>query len=127
MDKFHRIEKGKGDNGITRPLTAEIERKLNIPYGSDRKTLLMREVEISAPNIVAFVTGPNYHETMALSLGIDDEELYLLRPQKSKPCNNITEIADLGIPVFWTYHPAYMNRIKCMDDTVKLLCGAVKA
>lgn len=111
VDKIHRYENDK-----TKSLTIDLERRFSSPYGSDNKSLLKREIEVSKPNLVIFLTGPSYYKTMAWAMGIDCDELLKFKPQKKNPCTDITHIVDIGIPVLWSYHPAYLSRIKAMDE-----------
>lgn len=115
LDKFHRVI-----DANTKPLTVEIEKEFSKPYGLDNTSLLQREVEVAKPNIVAFVTGPNYHESMALALGVDDSKLQECRPTIEHPSKDITSVMKLGVPTIWTYHPAYLQRIKSMQHAVHM-------
>ena len=112
VDKFHRLS----NDNKTESLNLEIERLLNKSYGSDNKSLLTREIEISNPDIIVFVVGPYYHESMALSLGIEDDELIKYKPTKDAKCNCIKDIYDSDILVLWSYHPAYLNRVKSIGS-----------
>jgi len=121
VDKFHLVKEIDHQTKKTESLRAEQERVFSAPYGPDSKSILIREVETVAPDIIVFLTGPYYHETMALALGISDKELCAQKPNKSVPCQDITKISGLGIPTFWSYHPAYLNRIKKIDHTVNII------
>ena len=120
VDKFHQIKDTK-----TTPLSLEVERQLNIPYGDDNLTLLQREIEVAQPTAILFVTGPYYHETMARSLGIADERITKQSPSSDCECRNITNICGIGLPVFWSYHPAYLQRKHKLKDTVESLANEV--
>ena len=120
VDKFHQIKDTK-----TSPLSLEIERQINIPYGDDNLTLLQREIEVAQPTVILFVTGPDYHETMARSLGIPDGQLCDQAPTSGYLYRNITNICGIGLPVFWSYHPAYLQRKRKLKDTVESLANEV--
>ncbi len=115
VDKFHRVIDKK-----TECLTLELERIFSAPYGEENKSLLMREIEITKPSAVIFLTGPHYYETMALSLGVDCNELLIHKPRKNSPCSDVSDVIKLGMPVLWSYHPAYLTRIKSMDTVYEM-------
>lgn len=121
VDKLHRIISGK-----TVPLSAEVERILSGPYGDDRRTLLQREIELTKPNGVYFITGPNYSETMSLALGIDQRLLAEHKPAPSCLCQNITEIAQIGVPVFWSYHPRYLQMQKALAEVANSIITTLR-
>ncbi len=115
LDKFHRINSAKE----TVPLTVELEEKFDSTYGGDYKSLLQREIEITNPDIILFVIGPLYYEALSFSFGIDTTFLLDFKPNPKEPCRDVSKILELGIPVLWSYHPAYLNRIKALDTVVK--------
>ncbi len=115
VDKFHRVIDNK-----TECLSIELERIFNAPYGEDNKSLLMREIEITQPNVIIFITGPYYYESMALSMGVDCKELLIHKPRKNSPCSDISDVINLGMPVLWSYHPAYLSRINSMDTVYEM-------
>lgn len=120
VDKFHQIKDNK-----TIPLSLEIERQLNIPYGDECLTLLQREIEVAQPTAILFVTGPYYHETMARSLGIPDEKLNDQSPSPDYLCRNISAVCGVDRPIFWSYHPAYLQRKHSLQDTVEYVVSAL--
>lgn len=117
VDKIHQ-QKG---NASTIRLTDEQKRAFCCTYGTDRKSLLRREIEIAEPHVVLFITGPNYHVSMTESFGLPDGALDAYRPTREHFCMEITEQANLGVPTFWAYHPSYLNRIHRIDDCVRLV------
>ena len=117
LDKFH-----QDINGKTIPLSLEMEYVFSKTYGKDNKSLLQREIELTKPTLVLFVTGPSYHESMALALNADDRKLQEVKPTVSSPCRQITELTNMGIPMFWSYHPAYLSRrrsIQWVIDSIR--------
>ena len=106
LDKAHIVDA----NGKTKPLSLEFEKILGRPLKTDNKTILQREILISKPSAVLFLTGPYYFESMATSLQCEKECIYLKKPKAQKIINNITDEANLNIPCLWTYHPKYLRR-----------------
>lgn len=131
IDKFHRINICQDNKNEriekTIPLSLEIERIVDAPYGKEKKSLLIREIELSNPCAVLFVIGPHYHEALSLSLGISDEVIYDYRPRRKQPCSVLFGITDLGKPVIWSYHPAYLNRIHELDAVVARVKSLITA
>ncbi len=120
VDKFHRII-----DDVTYPLTVDIERKISKPYGAENKSLLKREIEESNPMVVLFVTGPNYHETMALSLGIDDDILKCYCPDTDNLFHDISNISGLGIPTLWSYHPRFLSYKEAISSVVNTISNVI--
>ena len=109
IDKLHRyktVEKKE----VTYPLTIGQERILSAQYGADSKSLLQRELEVVRPDAIAFVTGPHYRVSMCTAFGLPENALDQCMPNKTNYLINIGQELGLDIPVFWTYHPAYLNR-----------------
>lgn len=116
LDKFHLFRDAR-----TEPLTFEIESVFSKPYGKDHKSLLQREIELTAPRLVLFVTGPKYYKSMATALGVEGDALWDARPRRSAICANITRP---GAPTtLWTYHPAYLQRIRALDEAVGIVAS----
>ena len=105
VDKAHRIIDGK-----TKPLTVELEKALNTTKLSGEFTILQKEIAIAKTNAVLFITGPDYYQSMAASMNVDENELKLLKPTVSCLCSNISQVSKIGVPVLWTYHPTFLNR-----------------
>ncbi len=76
-----------------------------------------------SPNAVIFVTGPYYHESMALAIGVEDDVLCDKKPSKHHYCQDITNLLNLGIPTFWSYHPAYLQRINALHATAAAIAS----
>ena len=104
VDKAHRIIGGK-----TVPLTTELEKTLNATALSNGDTILLNEIAIAKPSAILFITGPNYYQSMAAAMRIDENKLYSLKPTVDCVCSDISEITKLGLPVLWTYHPTFLN------------------
>ena len=121
MDKFHLVIDEK-----SRPLNIEIKNIVDAPYGKDEKSLIKREIEMTKPNVVIFVIGPYYFNSLAISLEIHDKEIWKRRPTRKNPCVEITDYASLGCLAFWSYHPAYLNRIKELNTVVDMIIGRIK-
>lgn len=79
------------------------------------KTLLESEIDIVKPDMVLFVTGPNYKESMEYQMG----ELFNKKPNGEE--NLIVEAKAGDIKYYWTYHPVYLSRIKRTDKVIESL------
>jgi hypothetical protein len=122
LEKFHFV----GEKEKTIPLNDEnLKKELCGPYGNDRKSLLCREIEISSPKAVVFTTGPYYSKTMADSFGIDEEKLQKAGLCKDNCFLDISDIIKIGVPTIWSYHPAYLQRIRSLDKIVEFIKASV--
>ena len=79
------------------------------------KTLLESEIDIVKPDMVLFVTGPNYKESMEYQMG----ELFNKKPNGEE--NLIVEAKAGDIKYYWTYHPMYLSRIKRTDKVIDFI------
>ncbi len=104
------------------PLSIEQEKYFSCRYGNDNKSLLQREIELDEPDILLFITGPNYSFTMATALGLEEKVLKSYRPTKQNFCVEITDLLNIKPKVFWTYHPAYLNRNYIIVTCVNYIC-----
>lgn len=112
IDKMHRYKDGK-----TKPLTEEYERELN--KSIDGRSLLMHEIEIIKPDIIICVTGPNYIVSMQTALC--DKLKKINKPTLACPWQDITDIVGINIPVFWTYHPKYLQIRKSFESIIDII------
>ena len=114
LDKLHRYESKTSKDGAiklhTIPLSLEHQLELSRQYGSDRKSLLQREIKAVSPHAIVFLTGPYYSASMCSAFGLSSHALDLHTPTKKCFVTQIEQIIDLNIPVFWTYHPNYLCR-----------------
>ncbi len=121
LDKVQRVKAVVG----TDELTLEQEKLLNRAFTNDGKTLLQKEIELSKPDRVVFIVGPRYIDSLSVSLCLPMDELTEYRPTKSTVCTDISAVAGLDIPVFWTYHPNYLNYIKRIEECVSLTTRSI--
>lgn len=108
-------------DGNTKSLTEAMEGELNCTLPDSNKTLFQKEVEIARPTLIVFITGPDYTKTMEMALNLKTGSLEKSKPSLQNGCVDITEIAGLSIPTFWTYHPAYIHRKStplCRDEII---------
>ena len=113
-------------NGKTKTLTEEIELELNCKLPNSEKTLFLNEIEIAKPNVIVFITGPYYTSTMEAALNLEKGTLMNSGLSHSNGCIEITDIAELGIPVFWTYHPRHIsgaNELSRLDIAERIKRG----
>lgn len=109
IDKIYQKKTYKTNEKVIR-LTDDQRRKFN-KAACDGKTLLQREIEISKPDGIVFVTGPDYQVSMETALGLPEGSLTSKIPEENAHLKDISGEADLGIPCLWTYHPAYLCRM----------------
>lgn len=119
LDKFHQIKERKQVL-----ISEDNAEKISAQYGEDNKSVLQREIELIKPDIVLLTIGPKwkYIRSFCSAFGISDLPMMKkFKPTKSLPVSDITDI--LSIPdtkVFWTYHPAYLNRINKYSDVLEV-------
>ena len=119
VDKAHQIFDGK-----TKSLTEAMETELNCILPDSNKTLFQMEVEITKPTLIVFITGHTYSRTMEAALNLKNGSLENAKPSLQNGCVDITEIAGLSVPTFWTYHPAYIHRKStplCRDEIIQTI------
>ncbi len=125
IDKMHRIkiENGKKKTII---LSREDEAVLNRPYGNEKKSLLQREIEIVRPAAIWLAIGPYREEAIEDSFGLSKGTLNSYRPCKNNWLFEIGKHLNLDIPVYWTYHPKYLNFLKALQDCVQQIAAPQK-
>ena len=114
IDKLHRI----GEGGKTQRLSIQDEEELNQPYGREKKSLLQREIEIACPSAVWLAVGPSREESIEISFGLPNGMLREKRPRKNQWLSEIGWILKLDMPVYWTYHPNYLNYLGVLEECV---------
>ena len=115
IDKIHRI----GPDRETQALTLKDEEMLNQPYGQDNKSLLQHEIEIIRPDGVWMAVGPDREDDIEISFGLPRGTLRAYRPCKEHWLFEIGKELKVDIPVFWTYHPAYLGRLGVLSCCVE--------
>lgn len=126
IDKFHRyIINGKDANNNNTYKTERLKEEHKVEFNQiihpQKKTLLLEEIEIIKPDVLIFVTGPDYIVSMetALMCNLSSQVPDL----KNDYVRDITKVINIGIPAFWTYHPLFLNLRKIMSDCIKqLIC-----
>lgn len=89
---------------------------------STNKSLLESEINVVKPEIVLFVTGPNYKESMEYQLSNYKEIFGDNMPNINKEDNVIVDGNEKdGIKYSWTYHPVYLSRIKSTDKVIDFI------
>lgn len=83
------------------------------------KSLLQKEMEIVKPNIVLFLTGPNYKHSMEQSVGRIFEEDPSINKKVIK-----CETKDKTI-YLWTYHPGYLQRKSAYDEVLNNISNSL--
>lgn len=112
------------NDGKTKPLSLTMETALNCVLPDSNKTLFQKEIEITQPLLIVFITGPAYSRTMEAALNLKNGSLENAKPSLQNGCVDITEIAGLSVPTFWTYHPAYIHRKStplCRDEIIQTI------
>lgn len=122
LDKVHTFTKGD-----VKALNIEDEVALN-QRNLNGKSILEREIEIIQPDVVIFITGPNYQQSMETALGLDKGILQnfaqkMKITQNELPITSIKEcgnqLFDASNKVFWTYHPNYLNYKKKLSSCIE--------
>ena len=98
---------GDEQKSLSEPAEVALSRQYARNGDSTPKSLLQREIELAQPDIVLFVTGPNYAKSMEIAFGVSGQ--LNGRLNKDKKILKITDTLSIGRPAFWTYHPA--NRL----------------
>jgi len=83
------------------------------------RTMLLLEIETIKPDLVVFLTGPNYAQSMRAAL-LDDS---LGKPTKK---NLIKEFSTLEIHCIWTYHPNSLCRQGLWDNVLNRLVHKIE-
>lgn len=120
IDKLHRI----GADGKTQSLSYQDAEAFNRPYGAEKKSLLQREIEIVRPNAVWMAVGPDRTESMEIAFGLPKGTLREKCPRKKQWLSKVGEVLGLDIPVYWTYHPNYLNYLGVLQECVHRIAEA---
>ena len=109
-------------DGKTKSLTKPMETELNCIMPDSNETLFQKEIEITQPSLIVFITGPSYSRTMEAAMNLKTGSLNIFELSHHNGCVDITEIAGFSIPTFWTYHPRHIsnkNNPLCRDAIVR--------
>lgn len=121
LDKIHYIihnaTKRKRDTNCIK-LYSNDEKTLNNKIGSN-KTLMQQEIDIIKPDLIIFLTGPNYKDSMETALQIKLAKI---------PDKNNEPIVAIDKNKIWTYHPSFLYREAELKKKVlsKLNCAIGK-
>ncbi len=147
-DNFDKTDHKKDHPKETLTYEAETHLSKRFDYSGEDKSLLESEIKIANPDAIVFAIGSSYAVSLDVALGITDkkftelEESELKRkgvsslfknkeecPTQKKAIvenelltNAVQKILGRKISVFWTYHPAYLQRLKkldCVADYIK--------
>lgn len=94
----------------------------NMAYGIGGKSVLQREIAQLMPKVILFVIGPKreYIDSLAAAFSVDPSILYLHKPSHEALVHDISNLLGLeGVTVLWTYHPAYLQRIKAYNNALQ--------
>ena len=109
-------------DGNTRSLTIPMEIELNCILPDSNETLFQKEIEITQPSLIVFITGPSYSRTMEAAMNLETGSLNNFELSHQSGCVDITEIAGFNIPTFWTYHPRHISgKNLCRDAIVRII------
>ena len=109
-------------DGNTRSLTIPMEIELNCILPDSNETLFQKEIEITQPSLIVFITGPSYSRTMEAAMNLETGSLNNFELSHQNGCVDITEIAGFNIPTFWTYHPRHISgKNLCRDAIVRII------
>ena len=106
LDKFHPKDKQR--------LSKSEAVELNRPYSQDGEILsvLQREIALLNPHVIVLAIGKGkYIASLASAFGIEVSRLYKFEPTVGRPIHEISDVLNINnCKVFWTYHPAYLQR-----------------
>lgn len=122
LDKFHPKDKQR--------LSKRDSIEINAPYfqNGENLSLLQREIALLNPNVIVLSIGKGkYTASLASALGIDVSLLYDYEPTPDNPIHEISSILHLdACRVFWTYHPAYLQRIRKYPEVISVIKESIK-
>ena len=117
LDKIHYC--CKDEKCVT--LWKEDELELNKPL-ENGKSLLLNEIEIIKPDLVVFLTGPNYYKSMESALDLET----IKKPNKKWCCQEFgIPVDNYKAPCLWTYHPNALCRMKKWDRVADLIVNKI--
>ena len=114
LDKIHFTHTEKERTQCVK-LWKDDEEKLNKEV-KDSKSLLLLEIETIEPDLIVFLTGPNYRRSMETALGMKLTNT----PSSDQP------VVPIDNKILWTYHPRYLYIINRQDDVCKEIIQILK-
>lgn len=123
LDKFHKFDL---ESKKTIPLTSGEEVAFNSSKMKDGKTIVQEEIDVLKPDIIVFLVGPYYMKSLSTALEIKKDQLSAFKPSTNAEgyCVQIEEtLTKLSVPVYWTYHPAYIIRSESRGMSLDGLIG----
>lgn len=120
IDKVNRVKNGKAID-----LSFEEEAFCNASYGVNKKTILQKEIDYYSPDVLLFVTGPNYWKSMSAAFQIDDEILEKLKPTLNNSLVDISSVIDMNVQSYWTYHPYFLATKFLLDDNIEIILKSI--
>ncbi len=120
LDKFHPVNKQR--------LFREDGVKFNASYGEEKLSILQREIKLLAPKVIVLAIGKGkYTASLASAFSINEEELKKYEPSKDNCFSEISSVLNLdNITVFWTYHPAFLQRSGKYRETILTIEKTIK-
>ena len=124
VDKVYQKKTADTGEKVIR-LTDDQRREFNKAV-CEGKTLLQKEVEISKPDGIVFVTGPHYRHSMETALTLSENSLAEKVPREDAVLTDISHEVGLGIPCLWTYHPRrlcglHLSLNDCAQEIAKII------
>ncbi|MGN0241147.1 MAG: hypothetical protein ACI4CS_05625 [Candidatus Weimeria sp.] len=130
LNKVQYDNKSEGREGI--PLAEGDMVRLSKPwnYNGVNKSLLLREIECINPDVILLVIGNKdcYVKAMSTAMGAELKELapyYHKKNGSGTFYTDITEAVNIGKPVFWSYHPNYLQQIKVIEELTSIVIRAI--
>ena len=120
LDKIHYFYVEKNNKRCVK-LWSEDEKELNeIVDDTNHRTMLELEIEIIKPDLVVFLTGPSYAQSMKDAL-----HKYDLKKPNSDVF--VREFSVLNTACLWTYHPNYLNRANLWDRVIDSIADKIRS
>lgn len=119
LDKIHYFYVEKNNKRCVK-LWSEDEKELNEIVDDTNRTMLEHEIEIIKPDLVVFLTGPSYAQSMKDAL-----HKYDLKKPNSDVF--VREFSVLNTACLWTYHPNYLNRANLWDRVIDSIADKIRS
>ncbi len=119
LDKLHTYQLDKNTDEVKACCSLYEETEKILHKKINDKTLLEYEIDIVKPEIILFLTGENYENSMKIGLGLDKDFAFKDKLRKDDkiiiPLENVTNIQQ---KVFWTFHPRTLKSNEKFDIVI---------
>lgn len=115
LDKFHPQNSQR--------LSKKDSVRFNQPYGKEMRSVLQREIELVKPKVIVLAVGNGkYISAIAAAFSVCEDKLKECAPKVDRHIVEISSVVKVeNARVFWTYHPAYLQRKHHYYDVLKII------